>query len=256
LVGTNTLLKHVAIDEKANPSRGGDAKPTGLWQEAAGLPKGGFSMYSAMPPTDGTATPAGASGIPGCVRSSSNAGKHLAVVVISLHVAVASALLVCGQQSDAATSGGKVDRCGGGKIFLSEKERNTFKRHNGIRRRHHLRAFCVHPALEKAARYHSEDMIKRNYFSHDTMGRDEDFAERIKSFGYTDYITMAENLAYGSGSDGSPRRIMRAWMHSDGHRYNILDPQLRQIGIGVHVGIWKGHKHTSMYTVDFGAKRR
>jgi uncharacterized protein YkwD len=67
---------------------------------------------------------------------------------------------------------------------------------------------------------------------------------------------MAENLAYGSGSDGSPRRIMRAWMHSDGHRYNILDPQLRQIGIGVHVGIWKGHKHTSMYTVDFGAKRR
>jgi uncharacterized protein YkwD len=199
-------------------------------------------MYSAMPPTDGTAMPAGASGIPDHARSSSNAGKHLAIVVISLLLAVTSALLVCGQQSEAATSGGKVATCSGGKIFLSEKEINTFKRHNGIRRRHNLPTFCVHPDLQKAARYHSEDMIKRDYFSHDTMGRNEDFSKRIKSFGYTDYFTMAENIAYGSGSAGKPRRIMRLWMHSDGHRRNILDPRLRQIGIGVHVGTWKGHK--------------
>ena len=74
-------------------------------------------------------------------------------------------------------------------------------------------------------------MIKRNYFSHDTMGRNEDFAERIKSFGYTDFFTMAENIAHGSGSAGNPRRIMRLWMHSDGHRHNILDPKLRQIAL-------------------------
>ena len=99
-------------------------------------------------------------------------------------------------------------------------------------------------------------MIKRDYFSHDTMGSDESFAERIESFGYTDYSTMAENIAYGAGTACSARRIMRAWMHSDGHRHNILDRQLRQIGIGVHVGTWKGQKNTSVYTVDFGAKRR
>jgi uncharacterized protein YkwD len=213
-------------------------------------------MYSAMPSTDGTATPADAPGIPGCVRSNRNAGTLLTVIAISLLVAVASALLACGQKSDAATSGGMVATCGGGNIFLSDKERETFKRHNGIRKRHDLPTFCLHPALEKAARYHSEDMIERDYFSHDTMGRDEDFAARIESFGYTDYLTIAENIAYGSGSDGNPRRIMRAWMHSDGHRHNILDPQLRQIGIGVHVGNWKGYELTSMYTADFGAKRR
>ena len=213
-------------------------------------------MYSAMPPTDGTATPAGASGIPGCARSSSNVTKHLAVVAISLLVTVVSVLLVCDQQSDAATSGGQVARCGGGKIFLSEKERNTFKLHNEIRRRHDLPTFCVHPALEKAARNHSEDMIKRDYFSHDTMGRNEDFAERIKSFGYTDYFTIAENIAYGAGSAGSPRRIMLLWMRSDGHRRNILDPKLREIGVGVHVDNWKGQDNTSMYTADFGTRRR
>jgi uncharacterized protein YkwD len=213
-------------------------------------------MYSAMPPTDGAVTPAVAAGIPGCVPSSRNPAKHLVVVAISLLVAVASALLVCGQHSAAATSGGQVARCGGGKIFLSEKEKNTFKRHNGIRRRHNLPTFCVHPELEKAARYHSEDMIKRDYFSHDTMGSNENFAERIEGFGYTGYSAMAENIAYGAGTAGSPRRIMSAWMHSDGHRRNILDPQLRQIGIGVYVGNWKGQKNTSVYTVDFGAKRR
>jgi hypothetical protein len=78
-------------------------------------------MYSAMPPTDGTAMPAGASGIPDHARSSSNAGKHLAIVVISLLLAVTSALLVCGQQSEAATSGGKVATCGGGRTFCPKR---------------------------------------------------------------------------------------------------------------------------------------
>jgi len=213
-------------------------------------------MSSVMPPTEGTVAPDDAAGIPYRARSNSFAGKHLAVVAISLLLAVVSMLLVYGQRSDAAASGGKVATCGRGSIYLSAKERETFKRHNGIRRRHDLPTFCLHPALQKAARYHSEDMVKRDYFSHDTVGRNKDFSARIEGFGYTSYSALAENIANGTGSHGSPRRIMRAWMHSDGHRRNILDPRLRQIGIGVFVGNWKGREGTSMYTADFGAKRR
>jgi hypothetical protein len=40
------LIEYVAIHEKANPSRGGGAKPTGLSEETAGLPKGGFNADS------------------------------------------------------------------------------------------------------------------------------------------------------------------------------------------------------------------
>ena len=47
---------------------------------------------------------------------------------------------------------------------------------------------------------------------------------------------------YGSGSAGTHRRLMRLWIHSDGHRRNILDPRLRKIGIGVHTGTWKDHR--------------
>ncbi|HEX5849751.1 MAG TPA: CAP domain-containing protein [Rubrobacter sp.] len=213
-------------------------------------------MSSVMPPTVGSAAPDGAAGIPNLAPSDGHAGKHLVVVAMSLFLAVASMVLICGQQGEAATAGGEVATCGGGSIYLSAKERETFKRHNAIRGRQDLPRFCLHPALQKAARHHSEDMVKRDYFSHDTMGRNEDFSERIESFGYTSYSTLAENIAYGSGSDGSPSRIMRAWMRSDGHRRNILDPRLRQIGIGVFVGNWKGREGTSMYTADFGARQR
>ena len=42
-----------------------------------------------------------------------------------------------------------------------------------------------HAEVEKAARDHSEDMIRRDYFSHNTKGRGETAEERIKRFGYT-----------------------------------------------------------------------
>jgi len=47
-------------------------------------------MYSSMPPTGGTAMPAGASSIPDHARSGNSAGKHPAVVAISLLLAVTS----------------------------------------------------------------------------------------------------------------------------------------------------------------------
>ena len=66
--------------------------------------------------------------------------------------------------------------------------------------------FCVHPALEQVARRHSEDMIGRDYFSHETKGRDEGFAARIRRFGYDDYRAVGENIALG----GNQIRIIRA----------------------------------------------
>ena len=46
-----------------------------------------------------------------------------------------------------------------------------------------------------------------------------------------------ENIAYGGGNYGTPRAIVRAWMHSPEHRHNILNPAFRQIGIGFARGI-------------------
>ena len=41
-----------------------------------------------------------------------------------------------------------------------------------------------------------------------------------------------ENIAYGEGSRGTPKQIVDAWMHSSGHRANILSGTFRDIGVG------------------------
>ena len=44
------------------------------------------------------------------------------------------------------------------------------------------------------------------------------------------YTYAGENIAYGQRS---PEAVMDAWMHSDGHRANILNTRVTYIGIGV-----------------------
>ena len=198
-------------------------------------------------------------------RTSATTGQaNIERAVASLASVLLAALLAVGisvvvPDHARAAGGGYVKKCGGSTIFLNEKEQKTFVLHNRIRREHSLKPFCVHPALEKAARAHSKDMIERDYFSHDTMGGGT-FDERLKSFGYTpegySFYLVGENIAYGSGSYGEPDSIMSRWMKSDGHRHNILNPKFRQIGIGTYSGEYKGLNGVSMYTADFGVRRR
>ena len=187
--------------------------------------------------------------------------RHFAVVLISIFfaTAVAAGVSVVDSPAAEAASKGYVSKCGGGKIFLNAKERTTFFLHNKIRRNNNLKTFCVNPALQKAARSHSKDMIRRDYFSHDTKGK-YTFDRRLKRFGYTPkgyrYYTTGENIAYGSGSKGTPKSIMNAWMKSPGHRHNILDGKFREIGVGTYTGVYKSHRGVTTYTADFGTRRK
>lgn len=176
------------------------------------------------------------------------------VVVLFSTVAVVGISVVDPPQAEAA-GGGEVNRCGGGKVRLSADEKETFVRHNRIRKNHNLKPFCVHPDLQRAARAHSKDMILRDYFSHDTKGRNESSCERVRRYGYR-WFTCGENIAWGTGSKGDPAQIMRAWMNSSGHRHNILNRDFREIGVGAYTGTFQGYESATMYTADFGARRR
>jgi uncharacterized protein YkwD len=187
--------------------------------------------------------------------------RYLAFILTTVLLATATAVGVSAANPTIAEAagGGKVKRCGGGKIFLNAKEKRTFALHNKIRRNHNLRTFCVHPKLQRAARAHSKDMIRRDYFSHNTKGRGS-FGKRLKRFGYKPngykHYTVGENIAGGNGPYARPGSIMRGWMKSTGHRRNILNGKFRQIGIGTHTGTYKSYKGWTMYTADFGARRR
>lgn len=209
--------------------------------------------------------------------------RHAAALLASVLFASIAALGIYAVEapSAAAAGGGDVKKCGGGQIFLNAREKRTFVLHNEIRRDHNLPTFCVHPDLQRAARAHSEDMLREDYFDHRSCDRppadyrrlncDEEFFERIHRFGYPDNSITGENIAWGSGTLGTPAKIMDAWMHSPGHRANILKRDYREIGIGVRTGDnydtypddpdpeearREGVDGVFMYTADFGARFR
>ncbi|OLB81314.1 MAG: hypothetical protein AUI14_03705 [Actinobacteria bacterium 13_2_20CM_2_71_6] len=99
------------------------------------------------------------------------------------------------------------------------------------------------PRLTTAARGHSTDMARRDYFDHNTPEGDS-AAKRITDAGYR-WRTYGENIAAGYGD---PASVMKGWMNSSGHRHNILDCAFRNLGVGLAYN----DKHYSYWTQDFG----
>ncbi len=151
-------------------------------------------------------------------------------------------------------SGTTVTGCTGTAVTLTAEEKATLDLHQQTRAQYGLPLYCVHPALVAAARAHSADMLRYNYFSH-TSYDGTAWNTRIVSFGYVGAINMSENIAWGSsGSYGDPATIMNNWMNSAGHRATILNGDLREIGIGVAIGTYQGYSGSRIYTADFGTR--
>lgn len=74
---------------------------------------------------------------------------------------------------------------------------------------------------ERAARDRAEDLLDEDELAHAPLGEvTKECAPGARA---------AENLV---DSDASPPDVVEAWMGSPGHRNNIVDPALREIGIG------------------------
>lgn len=130
---------------------------------------------------------------------------------------------------------------------------------NKQRRNHHLKPLRRHRAQAKAAKAHNRLMVRRGCFSHRCPG-EPDLVGRLTRAGYLPCGCswgIAENIAFGSGSAGSPRSIVDAWMSSAGHRANILSSSYRHIGVAAESGTPAARRRQdgATYTTDFGYKR-
>jgi uncharacterized protein YkwD len=129
--------------------------------------------------------------------------------------------------------------------------------HNKVRAQNGLAPLRENRRLRRAARAHSYDMTAAGYFEHTAPGG----ATMVDRILRTDYVSksqgwmLGENLAWGTGSRGTPRGAMKAWMHSPGHRANILKPGFRELGVGVVARVPVGGAAGATYTVDFGVRR-
>ncbi|MFB6197330.1 MAG: CAP domain-containing protein, partial [Halobacteriaceae archaeon] len=129
---------------------------------------------------------------------------------------------------------------------------------NQERRERGLEPLDFDQQLQKIARYHSRDMATHRYFAH-TAPDGETMGDRYEKFGYScrisigdnRYMTGAENIAYTyayatidtkwgevsyNGNETQiARGLVKQWMHSPGHRKNILKPYWENEGIGVYI---------------------
>ena len=109
-------------------------------------------------------------------------------------------------------------------------------------------------SLVKVASKYSRQMVDGGFFDHVSPGG-SDLSDRIRKTSYlrgSRSWALAENLAWGTGGRATPRQTVAAWMNSTGHRANILNGKLRDIGIGVAEGTPGYGSDGATYTADFG----
>ncbi len=113
-------------------------------------------------------------------------------------------------------------------LIRADLERRVASIVNEERRKAGLPRLTYDPLLAEAALAHSADMAARGYFSHHSP-EGTTAGHRVALTGYV-FALVGENIAWGHEN---ARQVMTAWMHSRGHKANILSPEYTQIGVGV-----------------------
>jgi uncharacterized protein YkwD len=105
------------------------------------------------------------------------------------------------------------------------------------------------------ARAHSQDMIDYDFFDHTSSEEGQfngaSFKQRVNS--YAEYASgyVGECIAIkSSGID--PEWCMAAWKASPPHWDIIINPNLKEVGLGIVQGDWDGYPNAALYTADFG----
>ena len=120
----------------------------------------------------------------------------------------ATALLLCPTASAAATA-----------------EQEAMDALNDVRRAHGLPALRMSKSLNRSSGRYAHKIIRTDYFGH---------ASRIEVAG--GWGRAGETLAWHGGWKPQPRRTIRRWMHSPGHRALLLSTSFRKVGMGLARG--------------------
>ena len=111
----------------------------------------------------------------------------------------------------------------GGASVAEEVVRYT----NDAREKNGLPALRPNSRLMEAARIHAEQMAAALRLAHTISGaRYPTMQDRLSAVGYS-YMQAAENVAW---NQRTAQAAVDRWMSSAGHRENILDPELTEIG--------------------------
>lgn len=124
----------------------------------------------------------------------------------------------------------------------SEKTRmELLKLHNKERRDDGKKPLALNAKLSAAAQSYADYLAKSGKFSHTAKGT---MSSRVKDAGYKPKA-VGENIAVGQSSVPS---VVKSWLHSEGHKKNILSKSYTEVGFGIA----RDKKGRLLWVTDFG----
>jgi uncharacterized protein YkwD len=123
---------------------------------------------------------------------------------------------------------------------------NEARRQHGLRPLHHSRA------LDRAAELRAAAIRRCQDFSHTPCGRS--FGSVYAASGYSLAThSVAENLAWGTGSLASAMDTLRSWLASREHRHNLFGRGWRKMGVAVlPASRLGGAQNVTLWVAEFG----
>jgi uncharacterized protein YkwD len=128
---------------------------------------------------------------------------------------------------------------------LTSSEASLLNTMNAARKGNGLPALRVDFRLVRAARAHSADMMRRQYFAHGSV------AGRALGAGAHGPV-FGEDLAWATGI--TAQWVVDRWLASPAHRAVLLRPGFRRVGIGYAFGTFVGHGGAGVVTADFAGR--
>lgn len=118
---------------------------------------------------------------------------------------------------------------------LDRMEQGVLDAVNAARRLAGCQPLAVDSSLQAAARAYAQLMVERNWFDHRSPDGQSP-GDRARAAGYQGGV--GENLMMGFKDDpaGAVNDARYGWLHSEGHRANILNCDYRRTGVGYDPG--------------------
>lgn len=141
------------------------------------------------------------------------------------------------------------------RLGLARARGLTFCLLNRERTRRGLHPLRYEARLELASQRHSDDLVERDFYGHENPDGVDPHG-RILATGYpANNAIVGENIVLGERANSSPAEAVDAWMHSPGHRENILRAAFTEVGVGVTMStpeLAGFAAPSATYTTDFG----
>ena len=139
---------------------------------------------------------------------------------------------LCAPPSPAAEPAARADHA----AWMTE----LLRLHNAERAKDHKGELKIDDKLSAAAQDYAEYLDRNGKFSHTADGKGP--GSRVSAKGFR-WRAVGENIAKARTQ---PATVVRLWMHSPGHKANILNSKFKNVGFGRSGSIW---------VVDFGTPR-